>query len=243
MKFAFTFLSRTVLIIIASLLSFSACGQGRLTVSIPIIYSNVKVANNWSPPTAINRQDTFEGGALGYGVNLTYSFRLPFIIRDKHISMNIGGGFFNQRFNIEGRPFDYDSHLLKGFFTDYYSYQCLQLLAGISYVYSFKSDYSLVSNLSYSWLNSFQQRYSPTDNPMTNHPTQVNSDQMNFGNMLILSIGINKTLRKRFLLGLNMVIPLYTRWRNDKIFGDDPTTFYHPGFSIGSSIDVAYRFE
>jgi len=224
------------------LISPTADGQSGFTLSIPVIYSKIEVANNWSPPTAVNRQNQFDGTTLGYGVNLNYSFRPTFLIKNQHILLNIGVGYFNQRFDLE-RPFDYDSSVKPIFYTDYYSYYCLQGLVGISYNYSFSADYLLVCNLSYNWLNSFRQEYTPTYSVGTDHFTQINNNQMDFGNTLMLAIGLNRNLGNRFSLGLNVLVPVYIRWRNDKIFGDDPSTFYSPKFSLGSSISITYRLK
>ncbi|MBS1490240.1 MAG: hypothetical protein JSS93_06920 [Bacteroidetes bacterium] len=101
------------------------------------------------------------------------------------------------------------------------------------------------STLTYYRLNSFRQDYTPTyssPNRGFDGFTQINYNNIYLGDILNLTIGINRKLGERFSLCLNMMIPLYTRWRNDKIFGDDPSTFTCPSYSLGGSISVAYRF-
>ena len=75
------------------LLPLASNGQSSLTLSTPILWSNVSFVNNWSPPTAINRQNEFNGNSVGYGVNLNYSFHPPLFISNKNILLDIGLGF------------------------------------------------------------------------------------------------------------------------------------------------------
>ncbi|MBX2965149.1 MAG: hypothetical protein KF845_03320 [Cyclobacteriaceae bacterium] len=235
-------MKKKIIITICLLFSFTSYGQSTLSVSAPAIWSNVKVKNNWTPPTAPNYKEYLRGSAFGYGVSLNYSFQPKFIIKDKDLLINVGIGYFKQRFDIR-RPFDYSSPLEPVFYTDYYSYHCLQGVIGVTYNYPIGVNYSLSGNLSYSWLRSFQQDYTPTSNHGYGHLTQTNHNQIDFGRILILSIGINRNLGDRFSLGLNLLTPVYTRWRNDRIFRDNPSTFYHPSFSIGASISATYHFK
>jgi len=228
-----------------TLLSYTGYCQSSITLSTPVIYSRVEVANNWSPSTAINRKNQFDGTALGYGVNLNYSFRPTFIIKDKHILVNVGVGYFQQRFDIK-RPFDYNSFINIIYYTDYYVYHCLNLSVGLSYNFPLGKNYFLTCNVSYFQQNSFRQDYTPTYSSYNrgfDGFTQTNKNQIDFGKMLNLSIGINKDLGNRFSIGLSALIPVYIRWRNDTIFKDDPSTYYSPKFSLGSSISIAYHFK
>lgn len=219
-----------------------AYGQSGLTVSALRIHSKVEAVNNWSPPTAISRQNQFEGTSTGYGANLNYSFRPAFLIRNPRILLNVGAGYFSQRFDMQ-RPFDYDSPLFPTFYTDHYAYRCWQWSAGATYSHPLNEKYFLSGNLSYTWLHSFRQEYTPVSNHGYGGFTQTNRRPTDFGNMLMLAIGINRNMGGRFVFGLNAIIPLYTRWRNDRIFRDDPTKFSHPGLSLGLSADVTYRLK
>jgi hypothetical protein len=215
-------------------------GQGSLTLSTPVIYNSVKLTNNWSPPTAVNRTNQFNGTSLGYGVSLNYTFRPTFLIKNQHLLLNVGAGYFKQRFDLR-RPFDYTSPLKPIFYTDNYSYHCWQWSGGITYNYSLKKLYFLSGDLSYSWLSSFRQDYTPTSNYGYGNLTQINRNQVDFGNILILAIGLNRNLGNNVSIGFSVLSPLYTRWRNDKIFRDDTSEFSHPKFGIGSSIRATYR--
>ncbi|MBX2947605.1 MAG: hypothetical protein KF725_17375 [Cyclobacteriaceae bacterium] len=232
-----TVLSITILVV-CTLTIFNSSGQSNLSVSVPVIWSEVKVKDNWTPPTAPNYKEYHSGSAVGYGINLYYSFQPKLLTKDKHFFMNIGAGYFKQRFNVT-RPFDYNSPVQPIFRTDHYSYHCWQGLIGLSYNYQLKKDYFLMGTLTYNALYSFRQDYVPTFTA----ETQVNHEKINFGKIVSLNVGLNKYLGERFWLGLHVVAPLYTRWRNDKIFRDDPTTYYHPKFGLGTYLSVSYRIS
>ncbi|MBS1559813.1 MAG: hypothetical protein JST69_13920, partial [Bacteroidetes bacterium] len=220
--------------------SFSTKGQNSLSVSVPMIYSNVTVKNNWSPPTAYNRQNEFNGTSLGYGLNVQYSFKPPpFLTINKHFSLNIGVGYYRQVFNVE-RPLDYISPLFIVFYTKNYSYDCIHGLVGISYNQPIGKSYSLRGSLTYNLLNSFRQEYSVT---YTSPPEITHNSINRYGNFITCSLGGDKKINKRFSIALNILVPVFTRWRNDKIFGDDPSTFCSPSFSLGGSVNVIYRFK
>ena len=230
------------IVAICLLFSFVSYGQSSLSISIPTIWSNVKVKDNFTPPTAVGGyKEYLEGSAFGYGVNLNYSFHPRFIINDKRFSVNVGVGYFKQRFDIR-RPFDYNSPFEPLFHTDYYSYDCWQASIGLSYTYAFNNKYFLLANLSYNTLQSFRQEYKPLTGNASMFPKQENHHQTDFGKSLPLSVGLNRYFGKHFSLGIYIVAPVYTRWRNDKIFKDDPAEFSHPKFSLGTSVNIAYHF-
>jgi len=225
-------------LLLACLAAFTAQAQNGFTLTVPAIYSNVTIKDNWTPPTAINYKEYLSGTSLGYGVNLNYSFRPAFIIKDNRFLLNVGVGYFQQCFDIR-RPFDYSSVLFIIYYTDNYVYHCLNLSVGLTYNLPLGIRYFLTGNLSYYQQSSYKQEYTPD----FGYATQTNNNQINFGKMLNLSIGINRKLADRFSVGLNILIPVLVQWRNDKIFKDDPSTFYSPTFSLGTSISATYHFK
>lgn len=230
---------------VCTLVSFHSYGQSSLSVSFPMIWSDVKVKDNWTPSTAPNYKEYREGSAFGYGVSLNYSFHPKFLIKDKHFSVNVGAGYFNQGFDIK-RPFDYNSFIYIIYYTNHYAYQCLSLSVGLQYKYPLGKKHFLTANLYYYWLNSFRQDYTPTyssPNRGFGGFTQFNNNQIDYGRMLSVSVGLKKQLGDRFSAGISLLVPIYTRWRNDQIFKDDPLTFSRPDFSLGSEISVAYHFK
>lgn len=217
-------------------------GQSGLSMSIPTIWSKVSIKDNWTPITAPSYKEYREGTAFGYGLDFNYSFQPKFIISDKHFFLNVGVGYFNQTFNVT-RPFNYNTLNRPIYYTDNYSYHNWQWIIGVRYTYRLnKCD--LIANLSYTELKSFRQEYTPTYGPSSyGFYTQVNRQKIDFGKMLFFDVGLNKRLGDRFLIGLNIIVPVYTRWRNDTIFNDDPATFSKPEFSIGSSLHGSYIFK
>jgi hypothetical protein len=239
MKFIITLISIQTVCTVAS---FNSCGQSNLSFSVPGIWSEVKLKDNWTPSTAPNYKEYNSGSSMGYGINLHYSFQPKFLLNNKNIYIHIGTGYFKQQFNVT-RPFDYNSPAELIFYTDHYSYHCWQGLVGMSYNYPLKKNYFLMGALSYSFQYSFRQEYTPTYSTGTNFFTQVNHDKINFGKVVSLNVGLNKYLGRKLFLGLYLVAPFYIRWRNDKIFRNDPITYYHPKFSLGTFLSVAYRIS
>ncbi len=230
-----------LLCLLLFLLSLASYGQNSLTLSTQIIHSKIEVKDNWSPPTAVHRKDVLDGTAKGYGASLNYAFKLPFLIRDPRVRLTLGAGYFKQRFEL-GRPFDYNSQVYIVYYTDQYSYHCWQWSLGMAYSFALGKKYSLAGSLTYSWLNSFRQEYTPASWLIEN-PTQTNHKKLDFGNMAKLEIGVSRSLGSRLSLGVHAVVPLYTRWRNDEIFRDDPSEFSRPKFSIGSALSITYHLK
>lgn len=218
--------------------------QSNMSISTPMISGEVKVKDNWTPPTAPNYKEYRTGTTSSYAVDFNYSFRPKSFIKNKNILLNIGAGYFFQRFDVN-RPFNYNSLIYIGFYTHHYSYLCFDANVGVTYKYTFMSEkYFMTYNLTYRVLKSFQQNYTPTYNTGTEgFFAQTNRHQIDFGKMLHLVVGMNRRLGNRFSIGGNVIAPLYTRWRNDGIFADDPTTTYKPKFSLGASLSLSYNLE
>ena len=210
--------------------------QNSFTLSTPIIFSTASVPNNYSPPTAYNRQDKFNGSALGLGMNLTYSFNPNFLLKNKKLFFDIGLGYFKQYFSVN-RPFDYPSPLFIIFYTKDYSYDCISGLAGVSYHYQLPKDLSIKVTAMFNILNSFRQSYVPT---YPNSDAYVSHNQFKYGDFWLGSIGLRKKVISKFVIALDVIIPVNTRWRNDKIFNDNPSTFYGAQHNVGLSISMSY---
>lgn len=227
---------KTLVVLVSSMyLSLAVCAQNSLSISTQMLWSKVEVKDNWTPATAPHYQEYRSGSAFGYGVNLNYSFQPKFLIKDKNFWAYFGVGYFGQKFNIN-RPFDYYSHVDMIFYTDSYTYHCGQLTAGVHYNYPI-GKFSLIGNISYSQFYSFSQKYTPTRKDFA---TQKNRKKIDFGKMLGVGIGVNRNLGERFSAGMLIIAPVYTRWRNDSVFGDDPTTDFQPKSGLGISLGVAF---
>lgn len=225
-----------------SFFSFFAGAQSNISISVPVIWSDIKIKDNWTPSSAPYYKEYIRGSSLGHGINVSYSFTPMFIFNDKHFSVNIHTGYFKQRFDIE-RPFNYNSPLYVAFYTDHYSYNNWHGALGLTYTYSLQEKLFLSGNLTYNIMHSFRQEYTPTYSVGTDFFTQVNESKIHFGKMLSLGIGLKRRLADRFSMELLLFAPIYTRWRNDRIFDDDPSTFSSPGISVGSSLNVSYYLK
>ncbi|HYF68097.1 MAG TPA: hypothetical protein VD884_08175 [Ohtaekwangia sp.] len=226
------------------LIAGTSWGQSSLSLSAAMIRGNVKVKENWIPATGPGRKAYRTGSSTSSDIYIHYSFRPRAIIKNKNIWVDIGSGYFFQRFDVK-RPFNYRSTAEIIFNTDHYSYLCYHGNVGLTYSNTFNSKkYFMTYNVTYRILKSFQQNYTPRYSTGTEgFITQRERLQINFGNMISLSIGLNRRLGNRFSIGANVIAPVYTRWRNDEIFNDDPATFFKPKFSLGASLSVSYNFK
>mgnify|MGYP002779172216 CR=1 FL=1 len=234
------FIILSILIVLAK--TNFAQAQSSLTLSAPLIHSKIEVADNWSPATAVGGRKHLNGTTTGYGINLNYSFRPAFLIKNPRISLDVGVGYFAQRFDLR-RPFDYISPLEPIFYTDHYIYHCWQWSTGLTYKQPLNKKYFLSSNLSYTWLHSFRQEYTPVSNHGYGDMIQTAERPIGFGNIFMLGVGINRNVGEKLAFGFNVLVPLYVRWRNDSIFKDDPTKFYRPGFGLGLNASLTYRLK
>jgi hypothetical protein len=219
-----------------------AVAQRSISISATNTWSRITVPNNYSPSTAIKRQNQFEGRATGLDMSINYSFALPVLIKNSHILFHVGAGYFKERFIIN-RPFNYYSFVDIIFYTKSYSYDNLQAKFGVSYNYTLNKKYFLAAKVMYQVLNSFRQQYTPRSNPINYYPTEVHKQHMDFGNMVMGAFGINRYIGKQFSIGVDAVVPIFVRWRNDKIFGDDPTKYYRPRSTAGSTVTVRYHLK
>lgn len=225
-------------------LAGTAWGQTSLSLSAAVIQGNVKIKENWIPATGPGRKPYRTGSSTSTDIYVHYSFRPRSIIKNKNLRVEIGGGYFFQRFNVN-RPFSYRSNVEIIFETDHYSYLCYHGDLGLTYKHTFKSkEYFLTYSATYRVLKSFQQNYTPTYSAGTDgFFTQQDRRQIDFGKMISLGVGINRRLGNRFSIDANIITPVYTRWRNDAIFNDDPATWYKPRFSLGASLGASYNFK
>lgn len=234
-------LFRFTLFFLVVIASSVAHAQSGLSISVPFLFSKINPENNWSPPSAVNRKDNFDGSSIGYQVKFTYSFNPSFLIKNKDILFDIGIGFFNQRFNVE-RPFDYDSPFEPIFYTDYYKYSGWQWSVGGRYNYTINQNYFLSAVLTYTSQHSIRQEYHPTKNGVSND-SQTENSKIHLSNSLTAALGINRKVGKKVSAGMHLIAPILIRWRNDKIFNDKPDQFWHPQFTIGASVGLTYHIE
>ncbi|MBS1949602.1 MAG: hypothetical protein JST37_01225 [Bacteroidetes bacterium] len=231
--------------LLISFLCFATYGlhaQNSLTVSTPFIFSSVKVKDNWTPPTSPVYKEFLSGSTLGYGLQATYSFHPSLILQNKNLTMDVGLGYFNQRFNIQ-RPFNYNSFIYIIYYTKHYTYNNVDLSLGLTYKTSFDNKYFIRANISYHSLHTFRQVYTPTytsPNRGFDGYSQINHKSIDFGTKINCTVELDRITNEKFSIGIGLLAPLYIRWRNDAIFDDNPNTFYNPLFSLGFNLSVTY---
>lgn len=232
--------------IVFSLLFITATrvySQGSFSLSTPVIYNTVEVTNNYGP------QRQIKGTSWGYGANVVYSFAPKFLKLTKNFTINIGGGYFKQQFNLT-RPFRYHAPAEVLYYTKSYSYDNFHGIVGLSYNFPVKHNYSFDINVLYNWLGSIRQKYTPNHYGAPDVSfNQIEHKKHVFGNIITSSIGLKKHWKDKYSFGLNLIIPLHTQWRMDQIFYDDPTKYFHPKSmggnisSIGCSISIGYYLK
>ncbi len=206
--------------------------QSNFSLTVPGIYTAVKVRNNYGPPRDIS------GNAITYGVLIAYSMHPTIITFNKRLVIDLGAGYLNHKFNIE-RPFHYNSPSQILYYTKDYAYDNLVAIVGLTYLYELRKSYLVNASASCTLLRSFHQQYTPTYNSGSDHFTQESDQHFNFGFTASLSCGLSKKIN-RYSFGLNAMVPVLSQWRKDPIFEDDPSKYFHPGFSLGANLLFKY---
>ena len=233
----------SLVISLTFLLTGGCFGQPSVSLSVPMLWGKVQVKDNWTPSTAPNYKEYLTGFSVSSGIHIHGSFQPGFVIKNKNILFNIGAGYFYQRFDVN-RPFEYRSMVEPIFYTDHYSYLCYHGDVGLTYKHTINSEkYFMTYNITYRVLKSFQQNYTPTYSVGTDFYTMIDRRHINFGKMMLLSVGLNRRVGNQLSIGVNAIAPLYIQWRNDAVFNDDPATLYRPGFSLGVSLSISYDFK
>ncbi|HEY0057914.1 MAG TPA: hypothetical protein VGB56_02205 [Flavisolibacter sp.] len=206
-------------------------GLNEIAISIPSIWSHVEVTQGNGP---VNEK---EGGAWGYGLNAAYS-RTIF----KGFFLTGGLGIFRQNFSLS-RPTDYDDGVTSLLYsTSKYGYGCLHSLIGLGYNFPVKRGYFLKGSLTYNQLNTFSQEYTLAIMPPSGNDEVKRSEKYLFGRTYNAALGLRRLASGPFVYGIDAVVPVYTRWRKDPRFREDPAEHYSPRFSAGINISAAFKF-
>ena len=196
------------------------------SVSFPSIWNKSEVTNLIGPSRQI------EGSAWSYGVNTSYSRTIL-----KGLFAKAGLGYFKQNFGIK-RPFDYSSPTQPLFTTSSYNYQSWYFILGMGYKIELEKKINLKSSITYNIYQSFKQTYKP----QTQNQAQVNKDNFLFGRSIIISAGLVQKINRRFSLGADLQLPVYTKWRKDEIFRENANENYSPKSIMGLTISGNYNF-
>lgn len=215
-------------------------------ISQLFIWNKTTIYDTYSGARASNKT----GQSWSYGTSIHYSHGLT-----KHVYANIGIGYFNQRFGIH-RGFDfYEPNTATALFytTEYYSYQSLHYFGGLGYRKYISQQYkkSLLLNSEirllalYNIFNTFQQvfRHDFGGDLLGNPNPQIRKNKYHYGSSLTLKGGLVIPAGRKFKAGLDLVFPVYNRWRKDAIFKEDASTFHGTDLSFGTSINLIYNLN
>ena len=226
------------LLSLLTFISTSALCQNHISCAIPIIRYEVEAIDNWGPD-----QKKLTGSAISYGVVMKYSIQPSVILGSRKLSVVVGGGYNNLVFRLR-RPFDFESLVQPVFYTKRYAYNNLTGILGLKYRWLSTKKYEMETEIAYSWLLTFRQTYTPTRRHVSSDPhKQINRDFMKYGGQATATLGVRKSVKTRLMVGFDLVIPFYTRWRMDEIFDDDSTEFFSAKYGFGANINVVYRLN
>lgn len=214
-----------------------------ISVSQLFIWNKTTVFDIYSGARAGNKT----GKAWSNGTNVNYSFGLR-----KNVFASIGIGYFNQRFDIH-RGFNfYEPNVVTSLFytTKNYAYKSINYFGGIGYQLKIKKGKVLPVNsearvsIIGSFYNTFQQEF---DNggyhdPYYGNP-EIRKRSYKYGSSIQLRGGIVRSVYKRFKIGIDLILPIYSRLRKDEIFKENTTEYHGINFSIGTSINLIYNLK
>ena len=129
--------------------------------------------------------------------------------------------------------------------TQSYSYNNLQLTGGLGYQKKMRNDFLLNIACTYNWLNSFTQKYVVNKEYGTE---QHNNKSIPIGHTINVSSGISKNISKNISIGLDLILPVYTHWKDDIIFykydyADDTQIIARTKFSLGANLSFFYQLK
>lgn len=209
-------------------------GKNSIGISVPVVWNSTKIYNSYSGARGKN----ISGTAYSNGVNITYERTVY-----KSLFAVIGIGHYKQNFGIQ-RPFDYDdpsTNLL--YWTDRYYYVCIQYIGGLGYNYELSEKYKLKGLLTYNHFDTYRQEFIPQyTSSEAGGKSQEETKKYTFGKSVILTGNLSRNLTKNIGIGVNLLLPVYNRWRKDIIFREDTNQFYGSEFSVGLGITASYKF-
>lgn len=222
-----------ILMLVFSIKTYSQ-KKNSVGISIPVIWNN----SSGVYYSTGNRKEP-SGEATSYGINVNYS-RLLY----RGLFVTVGVGYFKQRFGII-RPFDYITPDMSKPLVSArnYFYSSAHLVGGIGYQQKIVNNLFLNVKMTYNVFNSYEQEYTQTFFPNN----QINKNAIFIGHTLNSSLEIQKQFSNGLSVGLEIILPIYTKWEKDKIFydlgrGNDEQIIAKNKFSIGIAINCKYHF-
>lgn len=207
--------------------------KGELSIASPFIWNN-------SYSTSYSSGNILEGKAISNGVNVKYA-------KDIFSSFYVeaGLGYLRQRFDIN-RPFNYKTPdgSLPLVATTEYSYDNLQLIAGIGYRQPIGLDWAGVAGVQYNCFQSFRQRYHQSYFPGQN---EVQKRNFGIGEMITIRAGMERFVGENLSVNLTLLAPIHQSWKNDDMFvgpvyDDESQRIAKTTKSAGIEISVHWHF-
>jgi hypothetical protein len=241
------YMQNLFLVIVFSIFCCLVNGQtnriNEIAVSQLFLKNNTTILDVYYGARAKNKA----GHAWSYGINANYSIGIT-----KEVFANVGLGYFNQRFGIS-RGFEfYEPNIETKLFytTKDYSYQTVNYFGGIGYRVKIKKvfgkilpkipelRFSAIANLYYTFQQIFEHDFGGI--LFGNPNPQVRKDSYQYGNSIHLKAGIAMPIYKKFKIGIDLVMPVYSRLHKDVIFKENPLEYHNFNFSIGTSVNLIY---
>ena len=228
-----------ILLLAVSFNGYSQNGNDKINaigISIPVIWNNSE-ATYYSLG---NRKEP-KGKGTSYGVNINYSRSIY-----KNLFGIVGIGYFNQSFGIV-RPFNFTAPdgTKPGVYTKTYAYNNIHFFIGLGYKMNVSKNLSIKGAALYNLYNSYRQKYAPSN--FFVGINQINHKSLSIGNIINLNLGVEKQVTKKISIGIDLLLPLSTRWNNDEIFfklgySNDEQQIARNKFSIGTMVSCRYHF-
>ncbi len=241
-------MKKTIVILCSFIFTVNSFGQynNDVSLSVPFLWSKYEVTNLYG---VYGSDKQSNGKGWSNGVDATYRrkiFNGLFVIG--------GIGYFKQKFDFSGsriptdssirtsnaRPFQYNSTARLLFSTTHYNYDNYLFILGIGYNYSASTKLDIRGDVAYNQMNTFKQKYFPD---YANYDPQVNRLNYLFCKSFILSVGSAWKFNKKISTGINLLIPLSTKYRKDYIFKENTNEYFTPTSSLGISLSINYHFQ
>ena len=211
----------------------------KIEVSTPIVWNN----SNGIYYSLGNKQKPM-GKSVSYGLDVNYIRTIY-----KGIFIKPGIGYFKQSFNIN-RPFSFDGDTITKllYYTKNYKYDCIRLSIGIGKIFSIKKKLSITSLVSVNLLNTVRQTYKPDRFSGLEHKKkQINNKKFVIGSNINLIGGIGYRVSKKIGIGTEIIFPMNTKWKDDKIFknnyyANDSQIIAETNSTIGTTLNLTYHF-
>lgn len=174
-------------------------------ISIPAIWNNSK-----STYYQLGNPKHPKGNDISYGMNINYSQSFY-----KGMYWELEIGFFKQNFKIRRTFYYNDNPWQLGYSTQSYSYNNIHLFTAVGYKKRVRYNLILNGSVSYNYLNSLRQKYIVDKDYRI---WQSNKKSIPLENLVILDLGIERSISPKISFGTDRIIPVYSHWHKDEIF-------------------------